>query len=73
MRYGPGGVVTGRQNVEREVPIGVAGRRVARASGDVDEHDRGLRDEATQRIENGAADGAGGGVLSAGSGDDNKQ
>ena len=60
---GAGGVVAGRQEIEREAAFGVGCGGVADAGGGVDGDDGGLGDVGSGGIENGAVNGAGGGIL----------
>ena len=58
-----GGVIAGRQKFEGELALTVGGLFVVESSGGVDQGDVGSGNAADGWIENGAVDGAGGGVL----------
>jgi hypothetical protein len=59
-----GGVVSGRKEIEGEAAFGVRVDGVARAGSGVDYRDGGSGDPQVVEINDGAMDGAGGGILS---------
>ena len=58
-----GGVVAGREEIEGEAAFGVGGGGVERAGSGVDDRDGCAGDAEVVEIDDGAVDGAGGGVL----------
>ncbi len=58
-----GGVIAGRKEIEGEAAFGVGGGGVACAGGGVDYGDGGSGDAQLVEIDDGAMDGAGGGIL----------
>jgi len=61
--YGTGGVVAGRQEIEREAAFGIRRGGVTGAGGGVHGDDGGLGNVSSGGIEDRAVNGAGGGVL----------
>ena len=61
--FDAGRIVAGREKIESEAAFFVALDGVAAVGGGVDDDDRGLGDDAAARVDHGAANGSGGGVL----------